>query len=149
MGDYLRFFYHGEPVTLAWIEAGFKTISPHFAVMRDQATASVGDLLYDDDVYAELEINVRGSILYHEDVEELREQLEDAPEEDHAARARIYDVFEVATGLIAMRVADFGNVYYSERIDPFWDWLFEQRDGLLQIDDEGYYTRDGLLLSLE
>ncbi len=34
------------------------------------------------------------------------------------------------------------------RLDPLWDWLFEQRQGLLQMDTEGFYDADGLVLDM-
>lgn len=147
MGDYLRFFFFHEQLTLAQIEVGFRSIDPKYSLRIDPAAPDTGDLLYGDEVYSQIEINNSGGELYQEDVEELREQIADGPTEDYAARQYVIALLGRATGLMAVHVSDFGNVYY-DRIDPIWDWMFEHHDGLLQVDDEGYYDRDGLLLSL-
>lgn len=35
------------------------------------------------------------------------------------------------------------------RLDPLWVWLFQNRDGLLQADSEGYYDRRGIIFRME
>jgi hypothetical protein len=145
----MRFFFTGAAPTLAELDAGFRQLDAKYTLRPETGSAVLADLLYGDDLYATVEINAQGGTLYTEDVEELREQLNDpaAPPEDYAMRQYVIGLLDRASGMIAVHVSDFGNVYY-DRIDPFWDWLFETRDGFLQVDDEGYYDRDGVLLSL-
>lgn len=148
MGDYFRFFYFDDPPpAFSWLEEGFRAISPRFRLRVDPAAANVADLILRDDVYAEIEINSAGGDLYQEDLADLRDQLEHPPAEDIEAVNRVLSLLEQARGLIAVRLTDFGSVDY-DAIDPIWDWLFSQRDGLLEIDDEGYHDRDGQVLSL-
>jgi hypothetical protein len=33
-------------------------------------------------------------------------------------------------------------------IEPLWDWLFEQRGGLLQMDSQGFFNVTDLILEM-
>lgn len=145
MGEYWRYFFTERSLTLAEVGAAFAALDPRFTLSMDPAAGNVADLLYGDDVYAELELNTPHGDLYLEDVEALREQLADAGPDEAVAVARIEGVFSTARGMLALRPTDFGVVHF-DRIAPIWDRLFDQSPGLLQVDDEAYYEADGVLL---
>jgi len=147
MGEYWRYFYTDGAITLDDLEKGFQSLDRRFALQRDAAANNIADLAYGDDIYGEIEINSPQGELYQEDVEMLREQLADAAPEEAPAVARIEAVFTSARGLVALRPTDFGIVHF-DRIAPIWDWLMARWPGLLQVDDDGYYDRDGTVLLL-
>ncbi|MDL1901130.1 hypothetical protein FBR02_10215 [Anaerolineae bacterium CFX9] len=147
MGDYFRFFLNDLPPAFERLEAGFRSFNPRFRLVVDLVAGNVADLILRDDVYAEIEINSADGELYQEDVADLRSQLEDPPPDTAEAVRRVIERLDSARSMIALRLTDFGSVDYAA-IDPIWDWLFARYDGMLEIDDEGYYTREGELLSL-
>ena len=77
--------------------------------------------------------------------EDLREQLEDIVDD---AKATVLATLDAASGMIAFQLSEVGHDQYR-KIDPFWDWLFDHFPGLLQIDEEGYYTQNEQLLEVE
>ncbi|MCS7072508.1 MAG: hypothetical protein NZM00_13460 [Anaerolinea sp.] len=155
MGEYWRYFFTDGVVTLADLEQGFRTLSEQFWfepfserfwLAPDQASENVADLMYGDDIYAEIEINTAQGDLFRDDVDMLREQLANASPDDRAAVERIEAIFASARGMIALRPTDFGIVYL-DRIKPIWDWVMARWPGMLQVDDDGYYDRDGAILT--
>jgi len=145
MGEYWRYFFTEDSLTLTEVGQAFAALDLRFTLSVDKAAGNIADLLYGDDVYAELELNTPQDDLYQEDVEALREQLADAGPTDAAAVVRIEAVFGAARGMVALRPTDFGIVHF-DRIAPIWDHLFARTTGLLQVDDEAYYDADGVLL---
>jgi hypothetical protein len=47
--------------------------------------------------------------------------------------------------MVALHVLQAGHDN-ADILDQLWDWLFDHFAGLLQVDDEGYYNRDTLIL---
>jgi hypothetical protein len=146
MGEYWRYLYTDGVVTLDDLERGFRALSDRFWLERDHAAGNIADLIYEDDSYAEIEIDTAQSDLFRDDVDVLREQLADAGPDERPAVERIEAVFASARGMIALRPTDFGIVYL-DRIEPIWDWVMARWPGMLQIDDDGYYDRDGAILT--
>ena len=146
MGDFIRYILTGEhDLTLAQIEGGLKEIDPEFSIIVDQAAPNTGDVLHGAGVFGEIEVNRREDQVFSEDIEDLREQLEDIMDD---AKATVLATLDGATGMIAFQLTEEGHDQYR-KIDPFWDWLFDRYHGLLQIDEEGYYTQSEQLLEVE
>jgi hypothetical protein len=111
-------------------------------------------LVHGGEEYAEIDFNRPGDDLFSDEIDDLLEELDETvfeTEED----ARVRDVVAAhvrKTRLILSAEILFGDNFLEDGIrliDPLWDWLFEQTDSLLKIDNEGYYDADGLLLALE
>jgi len=100
------------------------------------------------ELYAKLMVDTPGDGIFEEEIRELREILEEAKKGN---------VKRVATGLVNAKAIVVVQVFWQnretgetlERIDPLWDILFQQHDGLLQADGEGYYDTSALILSVE
>ena len=146
MGDFIRYIITGEhDLTLAQIDGGLKEIDPEFSIITDQAAPNTGDVLHGAELFGEIEVNRREDQVFSEDIEDLREQLEEIVDD---AKATVLATLDSATGMIAFQLSEDGHEHYR-KIDPFWDWLFDHFPGLLQIDEEGYYTQNEQLLEVE
>lgn len=146
MGDFIRFILTGEhDLTLAQIETGLKEIDPEFSIIPDQAATNMGDVLHGGEVYGEIEVNRRGDQVFEEDIVDLREQLEDIGDD---TKTTVLATLDSATGMVAFQLSEVGHDQYR-KIDPFWDWLFDRYPGLLQIDEEGYYTQNEQILQVD
>jgi hypothetical protein len=111
-------------------------------------------LKYSGEEYAEIDFNRPGDDLFADEIDDLLEELNETVF-DTQEDARVRDVVAAQvreTRLILSAEILFGDNFLEDGIrliDPLWDWLFEQTDGLLKIDNEGYYDADGLLLAIE
>jgi hypothetical protein len=143
-------------------EAVLQAVHPGLAlVSRQPAPYAATELLYDGEVYAELEINHKRYVtdpatdddLFADAITILRENLDEYVLEDETDReiqAAIRATLDEAQSLIIATIL-FGMNGLEDGIrlvDPLWDWLFDQYDGLLYVDLDGYYDGDGLLLEL-
>ncbi|MEO8393185.1 MAG: hypothetical protein ABI700_09350 [Chloroflexota bacterium] len=146
MGDFIRYILTGEnDLTLALVEAGLKEVDPEFALQIDQAATNSADVLHGGEIYGEVEVNGREDQVFSEDIEDLREELEDIEDE---GKTRVLELLGAATTMVAFQLSEEGHEHYRH-VDPFWDWLFERYPGVLQIDEEGYYSRDEQLLAMD
>ena len=146
MGDFIRYILTSEnDLTLALVEAGLKEVDPEFALQIDQAATNSADVLHDGEIFGEIEVNQREDQVFSEDIEDLREELADIEDE---AKAGILEMLGAATAMVAFQLSEEGHDQYR-KVDPFWDWLFERYPGVLQIDEEGYYSRDEQLLAMD
>ena len=146
MGDFIRYILTGEnELTLASVESGLKAVDAEFSILPDHAAPNSGDVLYGSEVYGEVEVNRPEDQVFSEDIEDLRDQLTDL---DVEATTIVLQTLNQASGMIAFQLSEAGHDQY-QRIDPFWNWLFDRYPGLLQIDEEGYYTRGEQILVVE
>jgi hypothetical protein len=145
MSYYMRYIStSAEPLTLQVLEAGLRSLDPKYRVAED------GDLLYGDELFGQLEVNLPDEELFEEEREELLEELEDA--EDAKGVKVVRKVLEEARAIVALQVLFQGRKDTEstlQRIDPLWDWLYAHRTGLMQADGEGYYDAKGAVLELE
>jgi hypothetical protein len=143
VGDFIRFILTGaHDLTLESVERGLKEVDPAFSIFVNNAAPTTGDLVYGSDIYGEIEVNRPEDMEFVEDIQDLRDQLTDM---DEASVPTVLQALETATGMLAFQLSEAGHEHYQQ-VDPFWDWLFDHYAGLLQIDEEGYYTQGGELL---
>ncbi len=147
MTYFMRFIYAmGDLLTVQDIAEALSDSFSGFTLHSDAADrTNTADLIYGDAVYGEIELNGENEDLFREDIAELLELLEGSQEITAPAVRRH---LETATGMLALKVSEEGH-YNAERLDVLWDWLFETRGGLLQVDGEGFYDIDRLILPLE
>ena len=150
MGYYMRFVVTDDrKITLPEIADALRGIDVSYSLSIDDGAARPSaDLIFGGDLYAELEINTSGDGLFEDELAEFKEFAEDAGAGD---KTRVLNVLESAKSILAVRVL-FGErdvEVTMENLDPLWEWLFANRDGLLQADGEGYYDASGLVLETE
>lgn len=150
IGDFIRYIItSGHEITLALVEEALQSFDGEFSIFRDQAATNSGDIVHGSDVYGEIEVNRAGEQVFVEDIEDLRDQLTDTDDDANSdGVAQALETLDGATAMVAVQLAEAGHEHYSQ-IDPLWDWLFARYPGLLQIDEEGYYSKDELILAVE
>lgn len=64
---------------------------------------------------------------------------------------RVQQVLDDARALVLIEViwSDREPEVTLQMIDPLWRWLFSNREGLVQADDEGFYDRTRRILAVE
>ncbi|MDX2160056.1 MAG: hypothetical protein SF162_01900 [bacterium] len=147
MTYFMRFIYaSGGPLTLGDVQSALQADDPLYTILGDAADPEKsGDLMRGEDVYGEIELNSGTEVVFREDIQELLEDIEGSEE---IAAPAVRRHLESALGMVVLRVGEFGHIY-AERLDALWDWLFETRGGLLQVDGEGYYDIERLILPVE
>ncbi len=142
MGYYMRYILTDDrETTLSEIETGLKQVDPDY---------SIGDgetLMYGDELYGEIEINVPGDGLFEAEVEELKEEIKDNRGRN---KTTVLEALQKARAIVAVRVLwqDRETEQTLDKIDPLWEWLFDNREGLLQADGEGYYSQSKHILKV-
>ena len=142
MGYYMRFIVTDQKrLSLDDLESALQSVDPEYAIVD-------GELHHGADLYGEIEINVRGEELCDEELGELEEFLEDAEGE---SKTLVIETLQSAKAIVALRVLWQGREVKPTlvKLDPLWQWLFSNRKGLMQADDEGYYDQSGLILEVE
>lgn len=147
MGYYMRYLVADDrPVSVADVETCFGGLG-------DQYTTESGDdevvVNHAGQPIAHVTLNVPGDGLFEEELEELREFAEDA--EDGPGKRRVHATLRGARQIVAAQLLMGGRdpEEILSALDPFWAWLFAQRQGLMQADGEGYYSADGQILEVE
>ncbi|MBX3730884.1 MAG: hypothetical protein KF858_17040 [Candidatus Sumerlaeia bacterium] len=135
-----------EPLALQDIEKALVCVDPEYRLdVVEGSKTPLANLCRGDDIFAQIEINQPGDGLFEPEIQEMLDFLADSEGE---GRERVEAVLKAATHTIALALV------WQERetdetlsgIDPLWEWLFQNRRGLLQADGEGYYDETGLIL---
>lgn len=148
MGYYIRFVStDARPVATTDLQNAFVAAGPAYAVQVDDTAATIR---HAGATIAHVEINVPGDGLFDDERDELAEFATEAGG-DASATARVLKTLGGARTIVAAQVL-FGTGDAEttlSRLDPLWGWLFQNREGLLQADAEGYYDAQGLILQVQ
>lgn len=142
MGYYMRYIVTDDrPLSIADLDAALKATDSAYEI-KD------GGLYHGADLYGEIEINLRGEELGDEELGELEEFAEDS---DGEQKQRVLAALRNAKSIVAVRVLWQGRDPEPtlEKPDPLWEWLFSNRQGLMQADGEGYYDASALIFEVE
>ncbi len=145
MGYLMRYFSTDTPpITLSHIEAALKQVDAAYAITNIEVD-DLGDLMYGDIHCAIVEINRPGDDMFEDDVSEF---LDLVGKGDGAAEQLVRQTLTNATALIVIEALWQGENAEPvlSKIDPLWDWLFANYQGLSQADSEGFYDQSGLIL---
>ncbi|HEV8487975.1 MAG TPA: hypothetical protein VGV87_30930 [Blastocatellia bacterium] len=148
MGYYMRFIVTDEQdVSLSVLEFALKQVDSAYLIERDEESDSEGLLKCGDAVYGQIEVNRPGDGLFDGEIEELCDFVNNS---DGVKKSEVLNVLGQANAIVAIRVLDQGRESEDTlmKIDPLWDWLFANRQGLLQAGGEGYYDASGLILEV-
>lgn len=143
MGYYMRYIATEDPeISLSDLEQTLKQIDPAYSI--DES----GELTHDGDLYGVAEIYRVGDDSFADEIEELKEFVEDAA---GPRQADVLKVLDEAKATIGVQVLWQGREVEEtlQKIDPLWEWLLANRKGLLQADGEGFYDESGLILEVE
>jgi hypothetical protein len=145
MGYYMRFILSdARPVSLAILEDALREQDPNYKLLPDQVP-DIGELFYASQRLALLEINRADEEIFSDDLTEFKDLVGSGRE----PKARlVLDVLNQASAIIAVEAFwDEGQADSTlMKLEPLWDWLFANRNGILQADGEGFYNVDDLIL---
>ena len=145
MGYLMRYFSTDtRPITLSLIEAALKQVDTAYSITNIEVD-DLGDLMCGDNHCAIIEINRPGDDMFEDDVAEFQDLVGKA---DGAAERLVRETLSNATALIVIEALWQGENAEPvlSKIDPLWDWLFANYQGLSQADSEGFYDQSGLIL---
>lgn len=151
MGYYMRFITtDATETTPAILEQALKAADSRYSITES------GELKHGGGLYGAVEINRPGDGLFDEEIEELKEFVEDAQMGwlsflRGKRKADVVKTLDSAKAIVAVQVL-FGDRQAQatiRKLDPLFQWLFVNRKGLLQVDDEGYYDQTGRILKVE
>lgn len=147
MGYFMRFIIPGSPaLTLHDLVVGLQAVDTdyHFEALD---IPDLGVLYYGEQRLGEVEISRAGEEIFAEEIEEFSALVR------HATSPARDEVLTLLTAAGLMVVVE--AVWNPEDpdpildlIEPLWDWLFEQRGGLLQMDSQGFFNVTDLILEM-
>jgi hypothetical protein len=147
MGYYMRFITGDErDVGFDQIEAMLVSVDSQYALQRSQFEfEQVTDVFYGGVLIGQIEINEVDDEIFEDDVSAFREMIgEPVSAEDRSVLA-ILDQARLMVVVEALwKGTDAENTL--TKFDPLWAWLFANRTGILQADNEGFYDANGLLV---
>ncbi len=148
MAYYMRYITADrEAITFKLLKEILLNLEGEYHLKIDEHDEQRAELSYHDLRIADLEINAQGEQLFDEDMEDLIELLSFT---SHPNAETVTGVLNTAQTMIVAAVywqGDDPEPAFS-LIDPLWDWLFENRPGLLQADNEGFYDAQQLILEM-
>jgi len=145
MGYLMRYISTDKrEITLPLIERALRQIDSAYAIANVEID-DLGDLMYGDTHFAIIEINRPGDDMFEDDLAEFRDLVGQGA---GLSEARVREVLDNARALMVVEAFWQGDDAESTlaKIDPLWDWLFANYEGLSQADNEGFYDRSGLIL---
>lgn len=134
-------------VSLQMIEAGLQSIDPTYFILGD-LSSGIGDLLHGGIVYGQIELNYPNDDIFEDDITELKEILDSTSDPN---RQTVEEVIKATRVIVAVEIGWQGldPEDLIDHIDPLWDWLSANYNGLLQVDHQGFYQGQNLILDLE
>ena len=134
----MRFFLSdGPPPALAELAA--VVAADGGLIAGDASEPGRGDLYFDGALYAEVEVNAPGDEIFDEDRADLLDEL---AKQDDPAAAEAAAALRTAAGAVVFRVYEPGHDDWP-RMNILVNSLFARRAGVLQVDEEGFFDRDG------
>lgn len=142
MGYWMRFFDTKKPaLTVKSLTSALRRIDRKFGY-------DLGELTYDGEGFAQIEISKPGDGVFDEELANFRECVEaKGGKKVAAARTKVLATLDATKRTVVVRVGDHDDAL--DLLDTVWDWLFAHRSGLLQADGEGFYEDEVLILAVK
>lgn len=148
MGYFMRFFVLDDrPVTFEAMAAALHEVDAAYTLVMDAQLDDFAELRYDGVLLAEVEIDAADDEILTEDRDELKTLLAHS---QAANKTRVLEVLDAAKGAVVVEAHWQGTDSdpVLSKIDVLWDWLFAEYDGLLQMDGEGFWDDQDLILPM-
>ncbi len=142
MGYFIRYYSTDpQPIELKTVGSALNKRDKKYRIVA-------GDLYFGEDVLGEIEVCRRGDELFEDERDEFQEALDDREGGDPFHIEKVRDTLRRAQSALVVRVLSTERSQDDavELLEPLWQWCFENRKGLLQVDDEGWYDAENLLL---
>lgn len=148
MGYYMRYIStHSPALTIQHIAESLLKQDPKFKIIQSPIESTRAEVLYDELVLGELELNLPDDGIFDEDIEALKEMIEGVGDPNEQ---RILETLHRTQFIVAISAIWEGkdSAPVLTKLDILWDWLFDNYNGLLQADNEGFYDGDDLILEI-
>jgi hypothetical protein len=131
-----------QPVTLDMLREAVCDDDPDCAVASDGLLSRSGEKL------GVIRLKQSGDGQFDDEVRVLRQAVEAA---SGTGKRKVLKTLGEARAIVSVEVLweDREPEETLQKIDPLWRWLFSNRTGLVQADDEGYYERSRRILAVE
>lgn len=105
----------------------------------------IAEVYYDSILIGQIEINHAGEDIFEDDIASFRDMIGEGKSDEERSALTVLDN---ARYMIVAEVLWKGiNAETTlEKFDPLWAWLFANRIGILQADNEGFYDANGLIV---
>lgn len=152
MGYLMRYFIpqSAELLSLSAIREALTAIDPRYTIQIDPTDTYFGDLYYGERNLGEIEINCVGDDIFQEEIDDFLDLL--AHSQDPQKEV-VINTLKTAGQMVAIsamwRDGDANDAdAVHDRIDPLWEWLDNQYQGMLHCDGDGFYHGTVLILEL-
>ena len=131
MGYYIRYIITDErEITLPVLESNLKRIDTQYSISNIQKTPrESGDLMYDNEVYGQIEINLSGDGLFEEELEERgpQEVWGEAPKGVGISNFA-FEIIEpqLVSGIIS-ELGIYNPMIFVEELKRNYSWMFENQ----------------------
>jgi hypothetical protein len=130
-----------QPITIESINAALQSADKRYQV--NDGRLSVGD-----STCAEIKIVRKQDSGFGAKINDLRELATKAA---GRGKKRVLQTLDEAQALVVVQVLweECEPEETLQKIDPLWAWLFDNAEGLVQADDEGFYERSKRILAVD
>lgn len=145
MGHTMRFLVtDGDPVDLTDLGTAFRTAGRTYKSTFDESSGSV---TRNGAPFASFEVSTPDDDQFEEILSVLEELAADG---SGRGEAKVADALATTQAIVTVQVqgaTDASDTSLSV-LEPVWEWLFTNHEGLMQSDGEGYYDRRGLIFEV-
>ncbi|MCO6382232.1 hypothetical protein [Oceanicola sp. 502str15] len=150
MSHYMRFFFTSPAPALSRLAATLPTALPRHSLrhLAPEDAPREAELYAGETLCAALDLTLPGTPLFTDEIAEFIAALEAGKGTGEMARVR--DVLTRCTAVLAAQILWQGRKTdeVMDDIDPFWDWIAAQHEGLLQADTQGFFEGYDRVLAL-
>jgi len=148
--SYMRFFSTDtRPLTLSILETNLKQLSSDYTIDHvPTGSSETGFLKFGPDTLGEIEVSQRGRDNFEDDIKEFKQAVQGI---QHPNTKVVIEVLNNVNTIIVVQLSSDAREVegLQKKIEPLWEWLFSNSEGLLHVDDEGFYRETELILELE
>lgn len=152
MGYFMRYFIpqSAGQLSLSTIQEALTTLDPRYTIQIDPTDTYFGDLYHDGRNLGEIEINHRDDEIFEEEIEDFLDLLRHSKD---SQKEGVINTLHATGQMVAIsaiwRSGDADDAdYVHDRIDPLWEWLDNNYQGMLHCDGDGFYHGESLILEM-
>lgn len=134
MSYYIRYILSdAKEVTLLELEEALQQVNPNYALAE-------GILTFDNQEHGHIEINVINDGIFEDDIELLKGFAEEKENKDS-----LLAILKVSKSMVTVQPIwkDRDDEETLEMLEPMFDWLIDNRVGLLAVEGGSFFNSDG------
>lgn len=145
MGYFMRYISNESAnIDFGVLNEALQSIDRSYEI-RMNSFGDLGELYFSGRLYANVEIDAPDDEIFEDDILSFIEMVGTPSTSQEQS---VVEILQSAQLMVTIESFWEGNDPEPtlEKIDPLWDWLFTRLQGVLQVDNEGFYGADGLLV---